>query len=294
MNNKMWKILTSITTITVLTVSMWSVYASDLSDLLWTNTASSSNTTVSQPVSTWTTNSVSNDLSSLLWNTTSNTDTASNTVNNTDSNDNSLADLSSLLWNTTSNTNNVDNNVSNIEIVSATEKDGIRNVVINWYESDVLIELEWTNIVYNKSDIKILKLSNTTKVPAFDYIVSTNVKDLKNWDIINWKVYLSIQENVENIELQIKWLNVNRVVKYINRDTNQVQELAKITFSNVSTNTNNTNVLPQTNIIEPIEISNNVNNQVWNTWIEDHPILLLMIAMLLLSWYVYSRKKEYI
>lgn len=292
--NTLWKVLIWTTILSVWAFN--SVFAAgDLSELLWTPSPTTQSSTTVNTVTgaSWSTTSTpttSNtqtawDLSSLLWNSSTtpvvNTTPVSNT--NTVSNTTTAGDLWNLLWGSTL--------PVNTSVVSAIETNWTKTVVIDWYSSDLLIELEgsW---VYNKSNVTVSNVSNWTKVAVSNFIASTNVKDIKDWENVSWKFYLSIQENVSKVEISVKWFNVNRVVKYINRDTNQVEEVAKITFSNSVWNSNV--ITPTTNTPTVVNVPTSVNNNVWNTGIEDHPLLILMFMMLLSAWYIWAKRKQYI
>lgn len=273
----LWKLIIWVTIITSVFTSTLSYATWDLSELLWTSTSTQTwgwgaNTVTNQTI---------NDLNALLWNTTNNTSDNTNVSTNTTS----FNELSKLLWEFWEDTSTV----NETKIVSAIDDNWTKRVVIDWFNSDLLIELEW-NTVFDKKKFRIFNVS-WSKIPVFNYTISTNVKDIKVWENISWKVYLSIQENVSKLDLSITWLNINRIVRYINRDTNQVQEVAKINFVKKETkNTNTLANLSDNNIV----VSNNVNNNVWNTWIEDHPFLILMLMFILWVWYIQAKRKSYL
>ena len=178
----------------------------------------------------------------------------------------------------------------------------------NW-SKEMLVELDTASGTFNKNNFKLNSLSGTTKTPITNFIVSSTVKDLKEWDSMNWKTYLSIQDTVGEVELNVSNSEMVRVVKYTNRDTGAIQEIVKFDYtvpssSNPLDSLLNTPAPTPTPILTPTPtptptstgtvIDNNVSKNIKNTWIEDHPMLMFAIMLMLLGWYAISKKRNLI
>lgn len=146
--------------------------------------------------------------------------------------------------------------VNAIEVTDLKNENGVYSFTVKNFDKDYRLEIQGKG-TFDKKDFVSSTEILWTVTELTNITVANTVKDLQGWESIEGeKIYLASPNTLSLVKFTIKNSVPLRIVKYVNRDTNQIEEIKKLEFpvtNPVTEVPTNTTPVTNTNPLVPNE-----------------------------------------